>query len=115
MGGAAATQPPARFVGLSNGIPTSLVASEIAAASGYARQTASFGAAASPAGTASNNAPMTFGPFTSAGPISGLQIWNGGTVSANSMLWYGTLATARTVASGDTLIFATGALVVTLS
>lgn len=115
FGGAAATQPPARFVGLSDGTPTSVSGSEIATASGYARQTALFGAAASPAGSASNTAAMTFGPFVSAGPVVGIQVWNGSTVGANDMLWYGTLLTARTVASGDTLIVGAGALIVTLS
>lgn len=115
LGGAAATQPTERFAGLAGGVPTSVAASELAAASGYARQTSLFAAAASPQGTASISAAMTFGPFVSAGAIVGLQLWDGDTVGANNMLWYGTLQTARTVASGDTLIVSAGALIVTLS
>lgn len=115
LGGAAATQPAARFAGLASGVPTSVAGSELAAASGYARQTSLFGAAASPAGSASITAAMTFGPFSSAGPIVGIQLWNGGTAGANDMMWYGTLQTARTVAPGDLLIVAAGALTVTLS
>lgn len=115
FGGAAATQPTNRWVGLSDGTPTSVAASELATASGYTRQTVLFGAAASPAGSASNTAAMTFGPFVSAGPVVGLQIWDGSPVNSSNMLWYGTLLTARTVASGDTLIIGAGALIVTLS
>lgn len=115
LGGAAATQPTARWAGLAGGVPTSVNASELAAASGYTRQTALFGAAASPQGSASITAAMTFGPFVSAGPIIGIQLWDGSPVNSSNMLWYGTLQTARTVASGDTLIVAAGALVLTLS
>lgn len=115
LGGAAATQPTARFAGLADGVPTSVAGSELATASGYERQTSLFGAAASPAGSASITAAMTFGPFSSAGPIVGIQLWDDGTAGAGNMLWYGTLQTARTVAPGDTLIVVAGALTVTLS
>jgi len=115
LGGASPTQPAARFVGLSLGNPSSVSGSEVSTGSGYARQTGIFGAAASPAGSASNATAMTFGPFSSAQSISGLQVWDTG-LSANSgnMLWYGLLATARTVGVGDSLVFAVGALGITL-
>ena len=59
---------------------------------------------------------MTFGPFSSAFSITGLQVWDT-VLSLNSgnMLWYGTLTTARTVAIGDSLVIASGALTISLS
>ena len=68
-----------------------------------------------PAGSASNTAAMTFGPFSSTGSILGLQVWDGSPVASSDMLWYGTLQTARTIGVGDTLIVAAGALVITMS
>ena len=64
LGGAAATQPASRLAALSLGTPTSVSGSEVGSNSGYIRQTALFGAAASPAGSASNTASMAFGPFS---------------------------------------------------
>lgn len=114
FGGAAATQPAARWAGLAWGAPTSVGGSELNTSIGYSRLTALFGAAASPAGSASNTAAMTFGPFSSIMSILGLHLWDGSPVGSSNMLWYGTLATHRTVAPGDSLVVAPGALVTTL-
>ena len=117
LGGASPTAPTTRAVGLSLGAPTSVSGSEMATASGYTRKTAGFGAAASPAGSATLNTAITFGPFLTAYSISGLQVWDtlGVAVDAGNMLWEGLLATARTVASGDSLVIASGALTITLA
>lgn len=116
LGGASATQPANRWVGLAAGTPTSVSGSELSTTIGYSRLTGLFGAAASPAGSASNTAAMTFGPFSSAAQsILGVHIWDGSPVASSDMLWYGTLQTARTVGVGDSLVFAAGALIVTLS
>lgn len=115
LGGAAATQPAARWAGLAVGTPTVTAGSEMGTLTGYSRVTALFGAAASPAGSASNTAAMTFGPFSSVGSVLGIQLWDGSPVASSNMLWYGTLQTARTIGIGDTLIVAAGALIITLS
>ena len=118
LGGAAPPSAPGtRAVGLSLGAPTSVSGSEMATNSGYTRKTAGFAAAASPAGSATINTAITFGPFSTAYSITGLQIWDtlGVAVDAGKMLWYGNLATARTVASGDSLVVASGALTVSLA
>ena len=65
-GGASATPPSAWWVGLSWGTPNFTGGSEIASSFGYTRQTATFGAAASPVGSASNIAAMTWLSFASA-------------------------------------------------
>jgi hypothetical protein len=114
LGGAAATQPASRLAALSLGTPTSISGSEVEPNSGYTRQSALFGAAASPAGSASNTAAMTFGPFSFSAAIQGLAIFDTSAFTAGNMLWYGTLLTARTVLPGDTLVVGAGSLLVTL-
>jgi hypothetical protein len=115
LGGATPPTVANRWLGLAVGTPTSISASEMNTLTGYSRLTATIGAAASPAGSASNNAGMTFGPFSSVGSALGAVMFDGSPVGSSDMLWYGTLATARTFGIGDTLIFAAGALIFTLS
>jgi hypothetical protein len=115
MGGATPTQPASRLVALSTGTPTSVSASgEYQTNSGYARQTVLFGAAASPAGSASNTAAMTFGPFSSSNAIQGLLIYDTISINSGNIWFYGTLLTARTVLPNDTLIITPGSLIVVL-
>jgi hypothetical protein len=116
-GASAPTDPTTIGVGLSLGAPTSVSGSEMATNSGYTRKTAGFAAAASPGGSATLNTAITFGPFSTAYSITGIQIWDtfGVAVDAGNMLWYGNLATARTIASGDSLVIASGALTVSLA
>lgn len=110
------TRPAAWMVGLSLGAPSSTSGSEMANNSGYTRQTVTIAAAASPAGSASNANAMTFGPFSTAYAITGIQIWDTqGSTNTGNMLWYGNLSAARTVASGDSLVIAAGALLITLA
>ena len=116
LGGATPTQPATRALGLSLGVPASTSGSEMTTGLGYTRQAGTFGAAASPAGSATNNAPVTFGPFNTALTISGIQLWDTIlTLNSGNMLWYGTLTTARTLASGDSLVIASGALTISLA
>jgi hypothetical protein len=114
--GATPTRPGTNACGLSLGAPTSVSGSEITTGSGYARQTAGFIAAASPGGSATNTNAMTFGPFSGACSITGIQIWDTIlTLNSGNMLWYGNLATARTLGIGDSLVIASGALTVSLA
>lgn len=113
--GATPARPNALWAGLAAGTPTTVSGSEIGTLTGYSRVTALFGAAASPAGSASNTAAMTFGPFSSTGSILAIHLWDGSPVASSDMLWFGTLQTARTILVGDSLVLAAGALVLTLS
>ncbi len=116
LGGATPTQPATRVAALTFGVPTSVSAlGEIQVNSGYTRASVLFGAAASPAGSASNTASFTFGPFSSSQSILGMLIYDTPAINSGSIWWYGTLLTARTVLPGDTLVVATGALIITLS
>lgn len=113
--GSTATRPVAWGVGVSLGTPTSVSASEIATGSGATRQGATFGAAASPAGTSSNVNAMTFGPFSAGATVQGLIVLDTAIATGGNLLWYGQLATPRTLGAGDSLVINAGALVISLS
>jgi hypothetical protein len=112
------TRPAGCFLGLSPGSPSSISASEVGAGSGYTRQSASFGAAATPAGspaTATNQVALTFGTFSSSAVMSGWQLWDMVTAGSGVMQWFGTLSVPRTVQPGDSLIIPAGSLAISLS
>lgn len=109
-----------RAIGLSTAAPTSVSGSEMVTGSGYTRQacgTTGFSTASSPAGTAKNATAYTFGPFQTTYSITGIHIWDTAAVAVDTgnMHWYGNLATARTVLSGDSLVIAVDALTLSLA
>lgn len=114
--GATPTRPGTLGVAISLGAPSSVSGSEIGTGSGYTPQTVTFGAAGTPSGSATvtNANAMTFGPFSTAQSLSGLVVKDT-LATAGNLLFYGTLTTARTVAAGDSLVIAAGALTITLS
>jgi len=115
LGGASPSAPAGRFCGLSLGAPSSVSMSE--AAGSVTRQSCVFGAAGTPSGsgTATNNAAMTFPAVAASNVISGLFIADSVSSAAGTNLFYVTLATPRTLLSGDQLIVGSGAITVTLS
>ncbi len=116
LGGAVPTRPAAWGIGLTIGVPSSTSGSEVGTGSGWTRQSLIMPAASSPAGTVANPTPaLTFGPALTAATFSGLQIWDTMAATAGNMLFYGTLATPRTLGVGDSLVIAIGALIITLS
>jgi hypothetical protein len=101
-------------VGLSLGAPTSVSMSEVGTASGYTPQSLTMSSVGAAGTIASNANAMTFGPFSSAQSISGVVIKDTlGT--AGNLLYFGLLATARTVGIGDSLVMAASALTVSLA
>ena len=118
--GAAPTQPAQRWMALCytpsfNSTMTANAGTEYSTNLGYARQSVLMSPAASPAGSVSNTAAMTFGPFSSSAAIVGCLVTDTGSIFAGNILWYGTLLTARTVLPGDTLVVAQGQLLVTIA
>jgi len=106
-----------RGIGLATAAPTSISASEMQSGSGYLRQAVgTTGFAAATSGTATNGTAITFGPFSTTYSITGIHIWDTAAVAVDTgnMLWFGNLATARTVLSGDSLVIASAALTVSL-
>lgn len=112
--GATATRPTAWGLALSTAAPNATTFTEIGTGSGYAAQTMPMSAAASPAGSSINGTAATFGPFSTACTVSGMALKDTTTTGGN-VIWYGTLATARTLGVGDSLVFAVGSLTITLS
>ena len=114
LGGATPTRPAAWGVGLSLGTPSASAGSEIATGSGYSKASGTFVAAASPAGSASNSNAMTFGPFSAGCTVQALGVYDT-TATGGNLLFFGQLATARTLGAGDSLIINAGQLILTLS
>ena len=110
LGGATPTRPSARFVGLANGTPSSIAASELTIA-GYTRQTITFGAASTPtsSGSVTCKALFTFS-FGAAATAVGIQLWDAS--AAGNMLYYGLLSASSIMSSGDILSFASAGFAV---
>lgn len=81
----------------------------------YARQSVTFGAASS--GTIASNATVTFPTATGSGfgVVTHLALMDGDTEGAGNVLYYGALATSKTVGVDDTFSIASGSLTVTLA
>ena len=88
LGGATPTRPSAWWLGISYGSPTSTSASEVA----FARASVTWGAAASPGGSASDAAAIVLASTLWASTVSGWQLWDAS--AAGNMLWFGLLDNA---------------------
>ena len=110
MGGATPTRPSARYIALHTGDPTDAGSANELSGNGYARQSASFGAASS--GSASNTGAVTFtasgGNF---GTVAWCSIWDAST--SGNCLWQGA-CTSKVINDGDSYQFAIGALTVSV-
>ena len=117
LGGATPTRPVGQFLGLSLSAPTSIASNEVATGSGYIRSSCAFGAAGTPtsSGTATNASALTFGPFSSSAVLNGLFVADTVSSNAGTGLFYGALATVRTVLVGDSLVIGSAALTITLA
>lgn len=112
--GATPTRPSVVGLHLCTAAPTTAAINECATAT-VAPLTVAFSAAgtAGGGGTVQNSASVSYS-FTSAATISGCAVTDATTAGGN-MLAFGNLATARTMAVGDSLIFAVNGLTITLT
>ena len=117
---ASIVSPSTLALAISLGAPTSLSMSEVLSGSGYTPQTLTMSSVSTGGSimVASNAVAVTYGPFSSAQSLSGVVItdtvaFSGG--NQGDILYFGLLATARTVSIGDSLVVAAAALTVTLS
>jgi hypothetical protein len=87
---------------------------EVTNANGYARQSITFGAAAS--GSASNSGTITFPAATGSawGTVTHVAITTSATHGAGTVVWIGALTASKTVAVGDQLVFNVGSIVATM-
>lgn len=113
---------PSRFVALftntSNNASANLEAGTLTdevstAGTGYERQTATFANASG--GSSSTNATITFPAATANfGTITHVAVMDSGTAGAGNVLFHGTVATSKTIDTGDTFQITSGNLTISL-
>ena len=110
-----ATRPTAWYVALYTAAPSDSGGGTEVSTGGYARQSVTFDAAATPGGTTSNNnvvqftaSGADFGTITHIGIHSAVS-------GAGNLLWHGAMTTSRTVSDGDTLEFSVGNIDLTIA
>ena len=109
LGTTAYTQPTTVYVGLSTASFADDNSGTELSGSGYARQSASFNAAAS--GTADNSAAIEFPAATASwGTVSHFGIFDA--LTAGNLLIHGSFTTAKAIGSGDILKISAGDLVI---
>jgi len=105
LGTATYTKPTTVYVGLYTVVPTDAGGGTQVTGGSYARQTATFSAAAS--GTTSNTGNIDFAGMPAATTVA-IGIFDA--LTAGNLLLWGTLTTNKTTDAGDTLRIATGDL-----
>lgn len=113
---ATAYTQPSRYIALFTADPgeSGSFTSEISTSgTAYARQSISFGSAAS--GSISNNATVTFPTATANwGTISHVAIVDSDTAGAGNVLFYGAVTTSKLIETGDTFQISNGNLTISL-
>jgi len=107
--GTSAYSMPTVYVSLHTANPDEDASGAEVTGGSYARQTATFAAAAS--GSASNDAEVVFTGMPVA-TVTHFAVWDA--VSGGNMLVYGALDASKTVGAGDALSFGIGNLTVTV-
>jgi hypothetical protein len=109
-----ATRPTAWYVALYTSAPTDAGGGTEVSGGGYARQSVTFAAATSGAGTTSNTGDVS---WTASGAAFGTVVAIGifDAVSGGNLLWHGNMTASKTIADGDTLEFSAGNIDLTLA
>lgn len=109
-----ATRPTGWHVALYTVAPSDSGGGTEVSGNGYARQSVTFGAASSPGGTTSNTNEVTFtasgGSF---GTVTHIGIFTAST--GGNLLWHGAMTASKTIADGDSLVFAIGNIDLTIA
>ena len=109
-----ATRPTAWFVALYTAAPSDAGGGTEVSGAGYVRQSVAFDAAATPGGTTSNTADVS---FTAAGgdygTVTHLCIFDAS--SSGNLLWHGILTAPKAVEDGDTITFSAGNIDLTMA
>lgn len=109
-----ATRPTAWFVALYTAAPSDAGGGTEVSGAGYVRQAVAFNAAATPGGTTSNTADVS---FTAAGgnygTVTHLGIFDAS--SSGNLLWHGALTASKAVEDGDTITFTAGNIDLTMA
>lgn len=109
-----ATRPTNWYVALYTAAPSDAGGGTEVSGAGYARQSVAFDAAATPGGTTSNSADVS---FTAAGgdygTVTHLGIFDAS--SSGNLLWHGALTASKAVEDGDTITFTAGNIDLTMA
>jgi hypothetical protein len=109
-----ATRPTSWYVALYTAAPSDSGGGTEVSGAGYARQSVTFDAASSPAGTTSNSADVSFtavgGDY---GTVTHMGIFDAST--GGNLLWHGVLSASKTVEDGDTITFTAGNIDLTMA
>lgn len=109
-----ATRPTTWFVALYTAAPGDGGGGTEVSGGGYTRQSVSFNAAATPGGTTSNTADVSFtATGGNYGTVTHLGIFDA--VSTGNLLWHGALTASKTVEDGDTITFTAGNIDLTMA
>jgi hypothetical protein len=109
-----ATRPTAWFVALYTAAPSDSGGGTEVSGAGYARQSVAFDAAATPGGTTSNSADVSFtATGGNYGTVTHLGIFDAS--SSGNLLWHGALTADKTVEDGDTITFTAGNIDLTMA
>ena len=109
-----ATRPTAWYVALYTSAPTDAGGGTEVSGGGYARQSVTFAAATSGAGTTSNTGDVS---WTASGAAFGTVVAIGifDALTSGNLLWHGNMTASKTIADGDTLEFSAGNIDLTLA
>ena len=108
------TRPTAWYVALYTSAPSDSGGGTEVSGSGYSRQSVTFAAATSGAGTTSNSGDVS---WTASGAAFGTVVAIGihDAASSGNLLWHGNMTASKTIADGDTLEFSAGNIDLTLA
>ena len=110
LGTASTTAPSAVYLSLHTANPDEDGSGTEVSGNGYSRQAVTFAAASS--GSSSSNSVEEFTASGGAfGTVTHFGIWDAS--SSGNLLYYGALTASKTIADGDTLRFASGAITIT--
>jgi hypothetical protein len=109
-----ATRPTNWYVALYTAAPSDSGGGTEVSGAGYARQSVAFDAAATPGGTTSNSADVSFtATGGNYGTVTHLGIFDAS--SSGNLLWHGVLTANKTVEDGDTITFTAGNIDLTMA
>ena len=109
-----ATRPTQWFVALFSSAPNDAGGGTEVSGNGYSRQSVSWDTASGTGGTTANSGAVSFTASGSGfGTVTHIGIFDAST--SGNLLWHGAMDTAKSVASGDVLQFAAGAIDLTIA
>jgi hypothetical protein len=109
-----ATRPTSWYVALFTSAPNDAGGGTEVSGNGYSRQSVSWDTASGTGGTTANSGAVSFTASGSGfGTVTHIGIFDAS--SSGNLLWHGAMDASKTVASGDVLQFAAGAIDLTIA